>query len=114
MGNKARWGFCNNIPSQGCQTSDGNDADAAIGIGLKGQSTAKEMGAGWTEYFNSNSPNKNSRRSILDAENSLMFFAVNRVMFFFCLYLRVHNIFLLSRFSETSITYFILSGKFHK
>merc|ERR1711981_770393 len=60
MGNKARWGFCNNIPQQGCQTSDGNDADAAIGIGLKGQSTAKEMGAGWTEYFNSN-----SRRSIL-------------------------------------------------
>merc|ERR1712048_472283 len=52
--NKARWGFCNNIPSQGCQTADGNDADAAIGIGLKGQSTAKEMGAGWTQYFNNN------------------------------------------------------------
>merc|ERR1712048_1333288 len=56
--NKARWGFCNNIPNQGCQTSDSNDADAAIGIGLKGQSTAKEMGAGWTEYFTSNNPNK--------------------------------------------------------
>merc|ERR1712048_1549965 len=52
--NKARWGFCNNIPAQGCQTADGNDADASIGIGLKGQSTAKEMGAGWTQYFNNN------------------------------------------------------------
>jgi len=62
--NKARWGFCNNIPSQGCQTSDGNDADAAIGIGLKGQSTAKEMGAGWTEYFNSNTPNKKQYKKV--------------------------------------------------
>merc|ERR1712151_1429378 len=62
--NKARWGFCNNIPNQGCQTSDSNDADAAIGIGLKGQSTAKEMGAGWTEYFNSNSPNKKKYKKV--------------------------------------------------
>merc|ERR1712151_910847 len=62
--NKARWGFCNNIPSQGCQTSDGNDADAAIGIGLKGQATAKEMGAGWTEYFNSNVPNKKAYKKV--------------------------------------------------
>merc|ERR1711890_158146 len=52
--NWARWGFCNNLPTQGCQTSDGNDADAAIGIGLKGQQTNRQMGAGWTNYFNSN------------------------------------------------------------
>merc|ERR1712025_67462 len=83
--NKARWGFCNNIPSQGCQTADGNDADAAIGIGLKGQSTAKEMGAGWTQYFNNNNAkgmkykkvwlyiSRSSLLSILDAENSSMF-----------------------------------------
>ena len=56
-GNHARWGFCNNIPNQDCQTSDDHDADASIGIGLAGQSTAAEMGAGWTEYFNANSPN---------------------------------------------------------
>merc|ERR1712151_1242626 len=62
--NKARWGFCNNIPNQGCQTSDSNDADAAIGIGLKGQATAKEMGAGWTEYFNSNAPNKKKYKKV--------------------------------------------------
>merc|ERR1712151_728212 len=62
--NKARWGFCNNIPSQGCQTSDGNDADAAIGIGLRGQATAKEMGAGWTEYFYSNAPNKKKYKKV--------------------------------------------------
>ena len=50
-GNKARWGYCNNCASQSCQTSDSSDADAAIGIGLAGQSTPDEMGAGWTTYF---------------------------------------------------------------
>jgi hypothetical protein len=54
-GNKARFGFCNNCASQPCQTSDSNDADAAIGIGLAGQSTSGEMGGGWTEYFASGS-----------------------------------------------------------
>jgi len=50
--NWARWGFCLNCASQGCQNSDNNDADASIGIGLRGQSTnPPEMGAGWTEYF---------------------------------------------------------------
>jgi len=50
-GNKARWGFCLNCASQPCQNADSNDADAAIGIGLAGQATPKEMGAGWTNYF---------------------------------------------------------------
>ena len=49
--NKARWGYCVNCASQGCQLDDNNDADAAIGIGLSGQNTSPEMGAGWTEYF---------------------------------------------------------------
>jgi len=49
-GNKARWGFCNNCASQNCQTSDSNDADAAIGLGLNGQKSP-EMGAGWTNFF---------------------------------------------------------------
>jgi hypothetical protein len=39
-GNWARWGYCDNIPSQGCQTADGNDADRAIGLGLAGQSSS--------------------------------------------------------------------------
>jgi hypothetical protein len=50
-GNKARWGYCTNCQSQPCQNSDSNDADAAIGIGLAGQSTPAQMGAGWTNYF---------------------------------------------------------------
>jgi len=50
-GNWARFGFCLNCASQGCQNDDGNDADASIGVGLKGQSTGSEMGAGWTQYF---------------------------------------------------------------
>ena len=61
-GNKARWGYCNNCKTQGCQTNDNDDADAAIGIGLSGsiKDTANsdkiiEMGAGWTEYFASGS-----------------------------------------------------------
>jgi len=49
--NWARFGFCNNCASQSCQNKDKNDADASIGIGLRGQSTASEMGAGWTQYF---------------------------------------------------------------
>ena len=49
--NKARWGYCSNCPSQGCQLATGNDADASIGIGLTGESTSPDMGAGWTEYF---------------------------------------------------------------
>ena len=50
-GNRARWGYCVNCQNQGCQENDSNDADASIGIGLTGQSTSGEMGAGWTEYF---------------------------------------------------------------
>jgi len=50
-GNWARFGFCLNCASQGCQNGDGNDADASIGVGLKGQSTGPQMGAGWTQYF---------------------------------------------------------------
>ena len=47
-GNKARWGYCNNCKTQDCQEEDENDADGAIGIGLAGQSTETEMGAGFT------------------------------------------------------------------
>ena len=35
--NKARWGYCANIPSQDCQEDDSNDADGVIGVGLEGQ-----------------------------------------------------------------------------
>merc|ERR1719379_44710 len=49
-GQQARWGFCNNIPSQGCQTADSNDSDAAIGIGLLGNHK-DSVGAGWTKDF---------------------------------------------------------------
>lgn len=52
-GNQARWGFCNNIPSQDCQTSDDSDADGAIGLGLTGQDCCP-IGAGYTSYFVSN------------------------------------------------------------
>lgn len=69
-GNRARWGYCNNIPcasllyryasarnflaspfrvvcrSQGCQIHDADDADAVIGIGIEGQNCCP-MGAGW-------------------------------------------------------------------
>jgi len=50
-GNKARYGYCGNCASQACQNSDNDDADYAIGIGLAGQSTPKQMGAGWTNYY---------------------------------------------------------------
>eukprot|EP00438_Fugacium_kawagutii_P001911 Skav218218 [mRNA] locus=scaffold1375:86487:92544:- [translate_table: standard] len=46
-GNRARWGFCANCPSQSCHS---DDADAAVGIGLNGQNSPI-VGAGWTSYF---------------------------------------------------------------
>ena len=48
-GNAARWGYCNNVPDQGCQ-SDGADSDGVIGFGLKGQDCCP-MGAGHTSFF---------------------------------------------------------------
>ena len=36
-GNRVRFGFCGNLPAQGCQSGDGDDADFAIGIGGTGQ-----------------------------------------------------------------------------
>ena len=49
--NRARWGYCANCPQQPCQVADSDDTDATIGIGLTGQVTTVEMGAGWTECF---------------------------------------------------------------
>ena len=54
-GNHARWGYCVNIPSQDCQTEDGNDADGVMGFGIEGQDCCP-MGAGWTNYVVSDSP----------------------------------------------------------
>ena len=53
--NMARWGYCNNCATQNCQEADDDDADSTIGIGLSGQDTANELGAGWTHYFASGS-----------------------------------------------------------
>ena len=47
QGNSARWGFCNNVPRQDCQTADSDDADGVIGFGLTGQDCCP-MGAGWS------------------------------------------------------------------
>ena len=47
--NKARWGFCANCPSQTCK-AESEDSDAAVGIGLTGQSS-DPVGAGWTAFF---------------------------------------------------------------
>ena len=62
-GNHARWGYCNNIPSQGCQTADSNDADGVIGLGLTGQDCCP-MGAGYTNYFVSNSANGGNEQRV--------------------------------------------------
>ena len=47
QGNNARWGFCNNVPRQDCQTANSDDADGVIGFGLAGQDCCP-MGAGWS------------------------------------------------------------------
>jgi len=47
-GNRARFGYCNNIREQPCSTN-GGDADATFGFGLSGQSSP-DVGAGWTFY----------------------------------------------------------------
>jgi len=57
--NHARWGYCVNLPGQGCQESDNSDADSAIGIGLNMQNHPGEMNAGFGEYFiHGRSPDK--------------------------------------------------------
>ena len=63
--NKARWGYCANIPSQDCQEDDSNDADGVIGVGLEGQDCCP-MGSGFTNYFVSNDENggQESRQQI--------------------------------------------------
>lgn len=54
--NEARFGWCNNQPGQPCQSGDGQDADGAIGIGLRGQVGGRGLnggstGAGITDLF---------------------------------------------------------------
>ena len=51
-GNSARWGFCNNAPSQPCQPLDTQDSDGVLGFGL--QATTTPIGAGWNSLFVSN------------------------------------------------------------
>ena len=68
--NRVRWGFCNNCPEQECQVEDNDDADATIGIGLTGQSTGVEMGAGWTRFFTScNADEKTFKRVWISVRN---------------------------------------------
>jgi len=49
--NRARFGFCNNVPDQPCSGRNAfpRDEDAALGIGLKGQES-RAVGAGWTHF----------------------------------------------------------------
>ena len=49
--NWARWGYCGNLPAQPCQSSDGSDADFALGIGLKLQNYPQNINAPFDEYF---------------------------------------------------------------
>jgi hypothetical protein len=49
--NWARWGYCGNLPDQACQSSDGSDADFAVGIGLKLQNYPWSANSGSNEYF---------------------------------------------------------------
>jgi hypothetical protein len=51
-GNAARWGYCNNVPSQPCQSDFYQDADGVIGIGIRG--AGETIGAGWTPFFVAN------------------------------------------------------------
>jgi hypothetical protein len=49
--NKARFGFCGNVPSQTCQSADSADSDFAIGIGCNGQNSPFSWGAGFNNYY---------------------------------------------------------------
>eukprot|EP00729_Bicosta_minor_P011888 gene11888-27515_t len=54
---RTRWGWMSNLPSQGCQPADGQDSDAAIGLGLHAQDNQCNCGAGNTPWYNSGSGN---------------------------------------------------------
>ena len=49
--NWARIGYCVNHPRQACTNQDRDDADAAVGIGLKTQNWPKNVNAPFGEYF---------------------------------------------------------------
>ena len=59
--NRARWGFCANVLDQSCQKADDDDADAAIGLGVNGQNSPTQLGAGYNEYFVSGMPGEDGR-----------------------------------------------------
>jgi len=49
-GNWARIGYCVNLPDQGCQPADSEDADSAIGVGLKLQDYPIDSNAPFGQY----------------------------------------------------------------
>ena len=54
--NAARWGFCNNAPSEPCQAGDDNDADGVIGFGIGTNDQSRwDAGCGHTSSFVSDS-----------------------------------------------------------
>jgi len=70
-GNKARFGFCGNLPAQPCQPNDDDDADFAIGLGLAGQSRggaggahlpSTMLGAGYSDFFLDGIAGEHTRR----------------------------------------------------
>jgi hypothetical protein len=61
--NKVRFGWCNNIYGQGCQSGDNNDADGTIGLGLWGQGGG-HTGAGHTNGFANNGVGASTERTI--------------------------------------------------
>ena len=61
--NRARWGYCNNLPNQDCQTADGNDADGVIGIGITGQDCCP-IGSGHTNFFVNNDANGGQEKRV--------------------------------------------------
>lgn len=62
--NRARFGFCGNLPSQPCQPSDNHDSDFAIGIGCHGQNSVTRFGAGFNDYYAHNVVDRTGAKTV--------------------------------------------------
>jgi hypothetical protein len=60
--NRARIGYCVNIPSQSCQSNDDDDADSPVGIGLRTQNWPYRVNAPFGQNFISGASASDLRR----------------------------------------------------
>eukprot|EP00935_MAST-01C_sp_MAST-1C-sp1_P002812 g2812.t1 len=73
--NFARWGYCGNIPQQPCQDADSDDADFALGIGLREQGDPRSTNAPTGTCFYSQIPDSCGMACFLSSKRNASSFS---------------------------------------